>query len=318
MKILKWLTFSIAIFIVVTSVYLLFSIQKTNATAWDISTAGFVASTSTLAQDTVPRSVFFKDDGTKMYVAGDTNDKIFEYNLLTPWDVTTASFFQSTSTKTPLGTISNPRGMFFKADGLSLYVQGAGAAPYNAISQYSLSSAWDISTAAWVRSISTLAQDTVPVDITFDDTGAKMYMHGFANKKVYQYALSTPWNIATASFLRSTSTAAQDSNPRSVNFKPDGLTMYTNGYTGAKIYQYSLSTAWDISTASFFQSLSTAGQDGDVQDVFFHSSGTKMYALGYNNKKVYQYNFNTPPTTAVSTPSHGWGAGVSAGGALNW
>ena len=47
------------------------------------------------AQDSQPEALFFKPDGSKMYIIGRTTDDIFEYDLSTAWDITTISFLQS-------------------------------------------------------------------------------------------------------------------------------------------------------------------------------------------------------------------------------
>ena len=42
-------------------------------------------------EETNPGSLFFKSDGTKMYVTGTAGDDVNEYALSTAWDVSTAS-----------------------------------------------------------------------------------------------------------------------------------------------------------------------------------------------------------------------------------
>ena len=43
------------------------------------------------AQENNPTGVFFKDDGTKLYIVGLGGDEVNEYILSTAWDITTAS-----------------------------------------------------------------------------------------------------------------------------------------------------------------------------------------------------------------------------------
>ena len=63
--------------------------------------------------------VFFKSDGTKMfllgYVSSDATHEVLEYTLSTAWDVTTASF----TSRLNVGLGAN--GLFFKPDGLKVY-----------------------------------------------------------------------------------------------------------------------------------------------------------------------------------------------------
>jgi hypothetical protein len=47
------------------------------------------------------------------------------------------------------------------------------------------------------------------------------------------------------------SVSSQDTSPYGLAFSSDGTKMYVTGNTNDTVYQYSLSTAWDVSTASF-------------------------------------------------------------------
>jgi DNA-binding beta-propeller fold protein YncE len=83
---------------------------------------------------------------------------------------------------------------------------------------------------------------------------------------------------------------------------------YTDGYIQA-VDQYTLSTAWEINTASYTRRFNTGL--GSVQDIEFSPDGTKMYALDNSNDTIYQYTLTTAwnvgtantsvPTTLYST-----------------
>jgi sugar lactone lactonase YvrE len=147
------------------------------------------------------------------------------------------------------------------------------------------------------------AQNTEPYGLAFKPDGTKMYMLGQGGNTVYQYTLSTPWDVSTATYdTISKSVAAQDTQTFSVSFKPDGLKMYTNGTTNGRVYQYTLSTAWDVSTATYdsvFKSVSA--QDTQMYDAVFKPDGTKMYTIGWNNKRVYQYTLSTAWDLSTAT-----------------
>jgi hypothetical protein len=70
---------------------------------------------------------------------------------------------------------------------------------------------------------------------------------------VNEYDLSTAWDITTASYLQNFSVAAQETNPQDLFFKPDGTKMYVIGSSGDDVNEYDLSTAWDVTTASYLQ-----------------------------------------------------------------
>ncbi|MGA0795753.1 MAG: hypothetical protein ACO3P0_06660, partial [Quisquiliibacterium sp.] len=69
--------------------------QLSLTTANDSTTISFDKNFSIGGQEITPRALFFKDDGTKLYVVGIAGDDVNEYDLSTAWDVGTASFTQT-------------------------------------------------------------------------------------------------------------------------------------------------------------------------------------------------------------------------------
>ncbi len=56
------------------------------------ASATFVDSFDVSAQDATPRGLAFNNDGTKMFVVGDTGNEINSYTLSTGFDLSTATF----------------------------------------------------------------------------------------------------------------------------------------------------------------------------------------------------------------------------------
>jgi DNA-binding beta-propeller fold protein YncE len=239
---------------------------------------------SVAAQDTEPAGIFFKPDGTKMYIVGFTGRDVNEYNLSTAWDVSTASFLQIFSVS---AQEISPQDIFFKPDGTKMYIVGSNG---DEVNEYNLSTAWNVSTASFLQLFSVSAQETFPSGLFFKPDGTKMYIVGTVGDDVNEYNLSTAWNISTASFLQLFSVAAQDIAPRGISFKDDGTKMYIVGNNGKDVNEYNLSTAWDVSTASFLQLFSVAAQETNPTTVFFKPNGTKMYIVGNISDAVYQYS----------------------------
>ena len=157
------------------------------STAWDISTASFTQSFSVVAEGDTPVGLAFKTDGTKMFTVDPaaSNTKVFEYSLSATWDVSTATFVQSFNIA---GQNQNPGGVAFSTSGTRMFVTAASGGERE-INEYGLSTAWDISTASFVRVLSVSDQDTQPDAVTFDTNGTRMYVVGVGNKKIYQYFL---------------------------------------------------------------------------------------------------------------------------------
>ena len=66
---------------------------------------------------------------------------------------------------------------------------------------------------------------------------------------IYQYSMTTPWSLATASYdSLNFSASAQGGDNRDIFFKPDGTKFWT---TPSALYEYSMSSPWNISTATY-------------------------------------------------------------------
>jgi DNA-binding beta-propeller fold protein YncE len=263
--------------------------KSAGSTAWTLDnvTLSPVGRKLIIAQEATPTDIFFKTDGTKMYVLGTTGDDINEYDLSPAWSLSTASYLQNFSIAAQENA---PSGLFFKPDGLKMYVTGSTGDDVN---EYNLSTAWNITTASYVQSFSVAAQETVPQGVFFKPTGLKMYIMGGTGDDVNEYNLSTAWNVSTASYVQSFSVTAQETNPSGLFFKPDGTKMYVIGSTGDDIGQYSLSTAWNVSTASFIDKFDIDLQDTAPTGIFFKPDGLYMYTVGSTKDTVWGFNLST-------------------------
>ena len=197
---------------------------------------------------------------------------------------------------------NNPRAVAFKSDGTKMYMCGAGS---NQVHQYSLSTAWDVSTASYDSvSLNSALQSNGPNGLSFKSDGTILFTANTTEDRVYQYNLSTAWDLSTASYAsKNFSVSSQDDLPQGIFVKPDGTAAYIAGGFNGTVYQYALSTAWDASSGSYAnKSFSIVSQDNNVQDLYFNDAGTKMFVVGGQNDKVYQYSLST--AWDVSTASY--------------
>lgn len=163
---------------------------------------------SVASQETQLKGVFFKPDGLKMYICGFSGDDVTEYALSVPWDLSTASH----ATQKSLATI-NPLAVRLSPDGLNMYVlhqlagTGAGLEQGRA-AQYALSSAWEVSTATHVHDFNfptTPNGFLQPAGFDISPSGYSMFYGANFSGLLYEYELTDPWNISTASLLRNSS-----------------------------------------------------------------------------------------------------------------
>lgn len=260
---------------------------------WDISIATYDEKSKHIEENVSCRNIFFKPDGSKMYIVGDVGEIVFQYSLSTPWVIDTATYDEKSKDVTTED--SDVYGISFKPDGTKMYIVGN---TNNTIFQYTLSTPWDVSTASYDdKSFVITTQDTTPKGVFIKSGGAKMYIIGSQNDAVYQYTLSTAWDVSTASYDdKSKNITDEDMYPYDVFFSTDGTKMYMIGSFTDSIYQYTLSTIWDVSTASYankFKDLSA--EDISPHSCFFKPDGSKMYIMGDTNDTVYQYSLPPAP-----------------------
>ena len=94
----------------------------------------------------------------------------------------------------------------------------------------------------------------------FDSSGKTMFIPGNDGDDVNEYTLATAWDVSSASFVDSFSIVGQDTSPQGIAFSKSGMKMFIAGNTGNDVNEYTLSTAWDVSSASFVDSFSVASE----------------------------------------------------------
>ena len=186
-----------------------------------------------------------------------------------------------------------PTGITFNNDGTKMYIVDL---DNNSVFQYSLSTAFDLSTASYDSVSDNLsAENTDLGDLVFNDDGTKMYSIDRSSSTVYQYSLSTAFNVSGATYdSASLSVGSQDAAPTDLKFNPDGTKLYVCGYGSDGVYQYSLSTAFNISSASYDSVyLAVGSQTNFATGISFNSDGTKLFLCGAGNNSAFQYSLTT-------------------------
>jgi len=197
---------------------------------WDVSTLSFLQ-TAAVSQG-APRGLYFKPDGTKFYIAR-FSGFMTEWTMTTPWDISTSS--QTAN----FNVLSSAQAVWFKPDGLSLYISQD---TVNLINQFDLSSAWDLSTASDPSiSFDTSTEVTFLLATSFRSDGRSMYAMGDGN--INEYELSTPWDITSAVPIDSKATGI---SANEVIFKPDGTTFFSFDNLTDLIHEFDLGISTSV------------------------------------------------------------------------
>lgn len=261
------------------------TVDLSNVTYDSISTNLFYS------QDFTPFDIAFSNDGTKVYMLGQSADYVYQYSLSTAFDLSTISYDSVSISINSQETF--PTTVVFNSDGTKMYITGEIS---DAVHEYSLSTAWDLSTASYSNvNFSTSAQIATSICLRFSTDGTKMYVISEASTRpIHQYSLSTAFDVSTASYDSvSFNLSSQDTGAQSISFNTDGTKMYMIGTTSDAVHQYSLSTGFDLSTASYDSvSFGTSGQQAVATSLVFSSDGTKMYVGGLSPAGAY-YQYST-------------------------
>ena len=258
-----------------------------------------VSAVSVATQEDNPQALAFSDDGRKLFVLGRTGDDVNEYTLASPYCLATKSFVDSFSVQSEDG---QPHGLVFTDDGLKMFVVGKAN---DKIFQYSLADNFDVSTASFAsKSCDVSSQDSDgPEGVTFTDDGLKMFVMGNQDNQaaIYQYSLADNFDVSTCSFAnKSISIESRDNSPTDIAFTDDGLKMFVLGQQNKKVYQYSLTDNFDISTASFAKSFSVNTEDTLPRGMVFDPSGRYLFVIGAagDDINVYKLSENFDISTA--------------------
>jgi|TARA_R100000482_G_scaffold124549_1_gene77775 hypothetical protein len=229
------------------------------------------SSTSTFSSTYRGVDFGFNNDGTILYqLETEEGDKLYQFPLREKYNPVSAI----------KGNIITLVGESTTATSTTLGASNAGA---------NADSGLDRNVGEWMRvryvftnnSGQTTTTDFGPTGFTFKPDGTRCYTLGTSTDRVTQYDLSTPFDITTSTVMTSDSfnvnTTAGEANPYKIRFKPDGTRMFIGGLSTNTIHIFSLSTAWDVTTASHEGNIGITFNDGIAYE--FSADGRFLYWL---------------------------------------
>ena len=152
---------------------------------------------------------------------------------------------------------------------------------------------FDASTAVFVDAFPVSSEESEPQGMAFSSDGTKMFVVGSDGDEINEYTLSTAFDASTATHVDATSVSSQDSAPTGMAFSSDGAKMFVAGGTGLDINEYTLSTAFDASTATFVDAFPVSSQVSFLTDVAFSNDGAKMFVVGSIGQDINEYALST-------------------------
>ena len=245
-----------------------------------------------------PTGVIFNPDGTKMYSTGTVQNKIYMYNLTTPFTVTTATY----ASKLCSLTGDNDALMFrFNSDGTAIFVLDTKTT--ETIDKYSLTTAYDISTCSLVAgSPQDFGGGLEMRSFAFSNDGNKIFIFdqkGNSNKhSIKQYSLSSSFDLSNPTLV--TDYVGHNSNLNSIEdfaqgleFSSDGTKMFITGNKEDTILAFSLSNPFDLSANVTYDGEHIVTDVVELGAITFSSDGSKMIVADWKNsaaRGVFQYD----------------------------
>ncbi len=207
----------------------------------------------------------------------------------------------ATYDSSPFSVASQDGGMrelAFSSDGTKFFVLGY---QNRCVNEYHMTTAFDVSTATFDSSFNVSGQEVYPHGLAFNTDGTKMFISGYAGHDVNEYTLSTAWDVSTASFVDSFSISSQDTQVRGLAFSNDGTKMFITGNVGDTLEEYTLTTGYDVSTASHTDSMDISSYDNDPRGIAFNSDGSRMFFHGQQNDQIHEFTLGTAYDISTST-----------------
>lgn len=239
-----------------------------------------------------------------------TSANSFILSFVSYYDITSLSGYTDRKSFTT-GNGGQAWGQWMSSDGTKWFVMKY---PTDIVYRYDLSTAYDISTASqhstYNLNTGSGGVQTAPTSIFLKPDGTKLYSFSYnTNDVIAEHTLSTAFDLSTASYTAvSPSTAAQEASGMGLHFKSDGSKVYTIGYGSDKVHQYSLSTAWDITTLSYDNINISVPTDfpgsGAPYGLTFANNGTYLYvADGSTNyaRGILRWTLSTPWDISTAT-----------------
>ena len=306
-------------------------VYKESTGTYDVTNVpgNFISASNALnSQNSTQRDIAFNANGTKMFILGSGGTpSVYQYSLSTAYNTSTWTY---DSVSFAVNTqITAPAGLHFNTDGTKMYISGQSGAsgqPTNGVWQYTLSTGFNLSTASYSNvNLSTATQDSSTHGLTMNPNGTKLVIAGNNGNRVYGYDLSTAFDLSTASFAsQDYGVGSQESTPQDVIFNGDGTKMMVTGSQSDDVHVYTLSTAYNVSSASFSQTVNygnsyswaNLGAINSPTGMQFNPDGTKFYIIDSGRNRVYQfsalagYDLEQELVRSPSSTSHYYGYSV--------
>lgn len=262
----------------------------------DISLASYSSDDVSVVAN--PNCCEMSADGLRLYVTTSNFADVRSYDLSVAWDISTAVADYNRSMPVD---ISDPAAVRFKPDGTQMFVLDQDD---QYIYTFNCVTAWIQDTATLeTEKLDTSGEGTASAGFVISPDGDRVFVLHQSSDTIHQYNLTTPWDMSTGSYAsKSKSVAAESTSPTDIVVTADGKTLYLAATDGDKIYQYDMTVAWDISTATYASNLlSVATEETHPTGLALGDADKQLFVGGTFSDQIHRYSFHPGDPGAIDS-----------------
>ena len=258
-----------------------------------------------------PTGIVFNPDGTRMYISGIDSDRVIQYSLTTPFDISTGTLLSDQHCA--IDDIDghgglDPINFRFNGDGTKMFILDTINGNTESIDTYSLTTPYDISTCSYiVGSTQTFGGGMEMRDIQFNQDGTMLFIFNQkGNYDIKQYALGSAYDLSSPTLIASYGgpgsggLRAIQAYSQGMTFSFDGSRMFLSGNKDTNdVQEFLLSTPFDLSdTITYTGKYDASDQIDRISGIAFSSDGMKMFLTDWRSlastRGMYEYDLTCP------------------------
>jgi hypothetical protein len=269
----------------------------TSAETWAASTGATLTRVAVDTSKMTGGQINIDIDGTteKTIAYGETNAIVSLYDAASSVSIEAVYSVKdlddstySGNSKSVAAQTTDPKSFCFGNGGLKMYI----TEPTNTISEYTLSTAYDITTASYIAQYNAGGSAVTGIEISED--GTVVFWTQTSAAKIESLSLSVPFDITSASAGSNSGTYTGGIQTAFIT-KSAGTKYFIVASATSQVTRYDMSTGWDPTTlnTTAHSTLSVSSEVTTEDGIYVSDDGFKVFVLDSSDGEIHQYNLTT-------------------------